>query len=586
MDQLRNQLKMDGGRQSISMATTLPDAFFQNLSDWQKQDKVRRLWKGDPSLWTNSDETHWIGWLTVPVSEQNEMDRIDLLARKIKESYSDIVLLGMGGSSLCPDMMSKIFQSRPGYPRLHILDSTDPSQISHLEENINLAKTFFIVSSKSGTTLEPNILKDYFYARLQKLNSSNIGERFLAITDPGTKLEILAKQENFENIFLGIPSIGGRYSALSNFGMVPSGLMGCDVNKLLKYAQEMAKDCSPDVAANDNPGVLLGIILGVYAQQGKDKVTLIVSPQIASLGAWLEQLLAESTGKEGRGLIPVDQEELGTPNVYGDDRIFVYIRLEEAFDSEQDSRVSSLEQAGHVVVRLNLPTKQHIGAELFLWEMATAVAGSIIKINPFNQPNVEASKIRTNELMTEYGKTKHLPSPELLFSGEDIRLFTDKTNAQAIAKTVTDHADIKAYLNAHLSRVNKGDYVDISAFIERNNKNTKRLQEIRTLIRDWKKVATCFGFGPRFLHSTGQVYKGGPNTGIFLQITADHAHDLSVPGKPYTFGLVIAAQAQGDFEVLARQARRVLQIHLGSDVSFGLEKLHELIRDIINEKGK
>jgi transaldolase / glucose-6-phosphate isomerase len=586
MDQLRNQLKMEGGRQSISMATTLPDVFFQNLSDWQKQDKVRRLWKGEPSLWTNSDETHWIGWLTVPVSEQNEMDRIDLLARKIKESYSDIVLLGMGGSSLCPDMMSKIFQSGPGYPRLHILDSTDPSQISHLEESINLAKTFFIVSSKSGTTLEPNILKDYFYARLQKLNSSNIGERFLAITDPGTKLEILAKQENFENIFLGIPSIGGRYSALSNFGMVPSGLMGCDVNKLLKYAQEMAKDCSPDVAANDNPGVLLGIILGVYAQQGKDKVTLIVSPQIASLGAWLEQLLAESTGKEGRGLIPVDQEELGSPNVYGDDRIFVYIRLEEAFDSEQDSRVSSLEQAGHVVVRLNLPTKQHIGAELFLWEMATAVAGSIIKINPFNQPNVEASKIRTNELMTEYGKTKHLPSPELLFSGEDIRLFTDKTNAEAIAKKVTNNADIKAYLNAHLSRVNKGDYVDISAFIERNNKNTKRLQEIRTLIRDWKKVATCLGFGPRFLHSTGQVYKGGPNTGVFLQITADHAHDLSVPGKPYTFGLVIAAQAQGDFEVLARQARRVLQIHLGSDVSFGLEKLHELIRCIINEKGK
>lgn len=551
------------------------DAITAELNLWKKENKLQRLWKGDASLWTSSDEAKWMGWLHVSEQELNEVPRIEKLSKEIiEQGYKHIILLGMGGSSLCPDMMAKTFGRMGENLHLQILDSTCPLQIKHLEDSIDLKKTLFIISSKSGTTLEPNIFKDYFYTRLQTvLGTKEVGDRFLAITDPGTKLEAIAKKDHFKEIFYGVPSIGGRYSALSNFGMMPSGLMGMDIKAFLHYANEMVKACSLIVAPKDNPGVLLGVILGVCAKQGKDKVTLIASPGIHALGAWLEQLLAESTGKLGKGLIPIDQEPLGEPESYGKDRVFIYISLEDAPDIAQEKAIKSLEEANHVVVRINLPTKKQLGGELFRWEMATAIAGSIIGINPFDQPDVEGSKKLAAKIITEYEKTKKMQKPNLIFSGDGIALYTDEKNAHEIEKNLVGATSLETYLRAHLNRVKQGDYVNISAFVEMSDKHTALLQESRVLIRDNKKVATCLGFGPRFLHSTGQAYKGGPNTGVFLQITAEHPTDLEIPGVHYTFGLVIDAQAQADFEVLAQRGRRVLRVHLGKDVAVGLQQL-------------
>lgn len=561
------------------------DTIAAELDVWQKENKIKRLWAGDATLWTNSDEGQWIGWLNV-AAENSDLPRIAELANDIKAAgATDIVLLGMGGSSLCPEMMAKTFGTIAGFPRLQILDSTDPMQIRHLEESINLGKTFFIVSSKSGNTLEPNIFKDYFYARLQVvLNKKDVSDRFIAITDPGTTLDAIAKKENFKAIFYGIPSIGGRYSALSNFSMVSSGLMGLDIKQFLSHVENMQQVCSPNVPTKDNPGVVLGVILGVCAKQGKDKITLIVSSEIYTLGAWLEQLLAESTGKNGKGLIPVDQEPLGNPAVYGDDRLFVYIRLESAPDPEQDRAVLAFEQAGFVVVRLTLVDKIHLGAELFCWEIATNVAGSILGIDPFNQPDVDESKVLTLQLTEQYEKNGQLPKPKPFFSANGITLFSDEENEKDILNNLKGEPSIANYLQAYLHQVKKNDYVDISAFIEMSDEHSALLQESRVIIRDTKKVATCLGFGPRFLHSTGQVYKGGPNTGVFLQITADFSEDLQVPSHTYTFGLVITAQAQADFTVLAKRSRRVLRIHLGKDVRSGLLSLRMFMHDILTVK--
>jgi transaldolase / glucose-6-phosphate isomerase len=555
------------------------EAIKAELHAWQRENKVQRLWQSDPTLWTNSDENKWTGWLNV-ASENDEVQRIEVLANELKDAgLTDIVVLGMGGSSLCPAMMADTFGKMADFPRLHIVDSTDPLQIYHLEKNINLQKSFFITSSKSGSTLEPNIFKDYFYAQLQKiLHKTEVGERFLAITDPGTALETIAKNEHFKAIFYGVPSIGGRYSALSNFGMVPSGLMGVNIKEFLRHAETMQQACSSTVAAEDNPAVVLGVIVGVCAKQGKNKVTLIASPGIHSLGAWLEQLFAESTGKSGKGLIPVDQEPLGVPAVYGDDRLFIYIRLTSAPDPDQDRAVQAFEQAGFMVVRLNLVDKMHLGAELFRFEMATAVAGSIIGINPFNQPDVEESKVLTLQLTSQYEKTQQLTEPTPFFSDDGMTLFTSEKNAHEMTKQGVGAPSIRGYLQAHLHQLKKGDYVNLSAFIEMSAEHIDLLQESRVLIRDHKKVATCLGFGPRFLHSTGQAYKGGPNTGVFLQITADHSKDIPVPNHQYTFGLVITAQAQADFAVLVKRSRRVLRIHLGKDVRGGLQKLRECLR--------
>lgn len=561
-------------------AGKLGDAIKAALEDWQNSDKVQRLWASDNSLWTGEDEASWTGWLTIAEAELSEIPRIEALAQELKSSgFTDVVLLGMGGSSLCPAMMATTFGKMGDHPKLSVLDSTAPEQIHQLEASINLEKTFFIVSSKSGTTLEPNIFKAYFFKRVQDvLGKEDVGDRFLAITDPGKPLEDLAKKDKFKGVFHGMPSIGGRYSALSNFGMVPSGLAGINLNQFLSHANNMANACASTAEVADNPGAMLGVILGVCAINGKDKVTLIASPGVHAVGAWLEQLLAESTGKIGKGIIPIDQEPLGPPDVYGADRVFAYIRLKDAPDAKQDHAVDALEKAGHVVVRLHLENKEHLAAELFRWEFATATAGSIIEINPFNQPDVEASKVRAKELTTEYEQTGKMSMPEPLVETDGITLFTDNINAGELKQRLMGEPSVESYIQAHLSRISEGDYVDLAAFFEMSDAHLNALQKSRVLIRDHKKVATCLGFGPRFLHSTGQAYKGGPNTGVFFQITADHPNDIAVPGHKYTFGLVIQAQAQSDFEVLVKRSRRALHVHLGSDIEGGLVKLHDMIK--------
>jgi hypothetical protein len=388
----------------------------------------------------------------------------------------------------------------------------------------------------------------------------------------------VAEADHFLHIFFGRPSIGGRYSALSNFGMVPAAVMGLDTKKFLTRAAEMVRACGAGVAVDENPGAALGIILGTAANAGRDKVTIIASPGIFDLGAWLEQLLAESTGKVGKGIIPVDREILTTPDIYGSDRVFVYVRLESGADADQDAKVAAIEKAGHPVVRIAMADTYDLGAEFFRWEIATAVAGSIIGINAFNQPDVEASKIATRELTSAYEKTGSLPPEKPIVEDGGIKLFSDEKNAAELASGAGSNKSVAGYLKAHLARIKAGDYFAVLGYIQMNAENEQSLQALRHLVRDKKRVATCLGFGPRFLHSTGQAYKGGPNSGVFLQITCDDPVETQVPGQKYTFGVVKAAQARGDFQVLADRGRRALRVHLGSNLKAGLATLQAAVQ--------
>ncbi|HVB58633.1 MAG TPA: bifunctional transaldolase/phosoglucose isomerase [Candidatus Acidoferrales bacterium] len=569
---------------SYRLPENLAKAVQATLEDWKANNKVKRLWARDASLWTNTDESKWLGWLGVTESQISNELRFKKIAEDIRTGgFTHALLLGMGGSSLCVEVLKLTYGDIKNHPEMLVLDSTDPAQIRAVEASLDLAKTIFIVSSKSGSTLEPNIFKQYFFERVKQLvGAAEAGKRFIAITDPGSKLEQVAETDGFRNIFFGVPSIGGRYSALSNFGMIPAAIQGVDVPKFLDRAEEMVHACASVVAAGENPGAILGAILGTLQKSGHDKITIFTSPGIRDLGAWLEQLLAESTGKEGKGLIPVDREEPGAPDVYGNDRVFVYLRLESGPDSKQDAAVEALEKAGQPVVRIAVPNVNELGQEFFRWEIATAVAGSIIGINPFNQPDVEASKIETRKLTGEYEKTGSLPPETPLLEENGIKLFTDAKNAAAIKESAGGKATLTGYLRAHVNRLKGEDYFALLGYIQRNTAHETLLQSIRHAVRDKKRVATCLGFGPRFLHSTGQAYKGGPNSGVFLQITCDDAADIPVPGQKYTFGIVKAAQARGDFQVLAERNRRVLRVHLGSDVAASLKKLQEAFRQALS----
>jgi transaldolase / glucose-6-phosphate isomerase len=549
------------------------------LKDWQQNDKVNRLWKGDKSLWTNDDEDKWLGWLHVAEDQAGHLQNLnEAAADAARAGFRHALVLGMGGSSLCPEVLKMTFGKQPGHPELHVLDSTDPAQIKSIESQIDISKTLFLVASKSGSTLEPNIFKQYFLDRVQQIaGKENAGKQFIAITDPGSKMQQVAEADHFRHIFFGVPSIGGRYSALSNFGMVPGAAMGLDIRRFLDRTEEMVQACAATVPATENPGVILGAILGSLANLGRNKVTLITSPGMNDLGAWLEQLLAESTGKQGKGLIPVDREMLGSPEVYGNDRIFVYLRLQNRADQDQDARVDALRNAGQPVVRLDVADIYDLGQEFFRWEIATAVAGSILGINPFNQPDVEASKMVTRQLTSEYEKTGRLPAETPILEEDGIKLFTDDRNLENLKNLAGKQASLDGLLRVHLSQLGPGDYFALLAYIEMNRQHEDLLQDMRHRVRDRKHVATCLGFGPRFLHSTGQAYKGGPNTGVFLQVTCDDAIDLPVPGQKYTFGVVKAAQARGDFQVLAERKRRALRVHLGKDVKAGLERLKRAI---------
>ena len=570
-------------RQSYQLPADLAAHVQASLEDWRLNGKVRKLWSRDASLWTGTDEASWLGWLGITDDQLAHLEHLRNIAKDVQEAgFSHALLLGMGGSSLGPEVLKMTFGPQPGFPELHVLDSTDPSQVKTFESKVNLAKTVCIVSSKSGSTLEPNIFQQYFFERIeQTVGAAAVGQHFIAITDPGSEMQQVAEAHGFRHIFFGWPSIGGRYSVLSDFGMVQATLMGLDVGRFLHHVQYMVRSCAACVPPTENPGVVLGTIMGVLARHGRDKVTLITSPGIWDFGAWLEQLLAESTGKVGTGLIPVDQEPLGAPAVYGNDRLFVYTRLENAAAPAQDAAVAALEAAGQPVVQIAVADPYQLGAEMFRWEIATAVAGAILGINAFNQPDVEASKIATRQLTSAYEKHGALPPEAPRIEADGIKLFTNDKNAAALAGATGSAPTLAAYLKAHLNRLGAGDYFCISAYVEMNDTHQQPLQAMRQAVRDAKKVATCLGYGPRFLHSTGQAYKGGPNSGVFLQITCDDATDVPVPGRQYTFGVVKAAQARGDFEVLVDRGRRALRVHLGADVAAGLATLQQAINQAL-----
>jgi glucose-6-phosphate isomerase len=570
-------------RLKTSLPESLAVAVKSTLADWQSGGKMKRLWDRDASLWTGSDESKWLGWLDVVEEQTAQQEQLQKLAKEVHmRGFEHVLLLGMGGSSLCPEVLRMTFGRIPQSPTLHVLDSTDPGQVKSFEHQIDIAKTLFIVSSKSGSTLEPNIFKQYFFERTkQVVGATKAGNQFIAITDPGSKMQQVAEGDRFLHIFFGRPSIGGRYSALSNFGMVPAAVMGLDTKKFLSRAGEMVSACGPGANVEENPGSALGVILGTAAKAGRDKITIITSPAIADLGAWLEQLIAESTGKIGKGIIPVDREALASPEFYGTDRIFAYVRLENAVDADQEAKVAAIEKAGHPVIRITMADTYDLGAEFFRWEIATAVAGAIIGINAFNQPDVEASKIATRALTEEYEAKGSLPAEKPILEDNGVKLFTDEKNAADLAQAAGSDKTLGGYLKAHLGRIHAGDYFAVLGYIQMNAEHEENLQRLRHSVRDKKKVATCLGFGPRFLHSTGQAYKGGPNSGVFLQITCDDSVELPVPGQKYTFGIVKAAQARGDFQVLAERGRRALRVHLGVNLKAGLATLQAAINQAL-----
>ncbi len=569
------------GSQKFSLPERLGKAVESSGEEWRASGKIRRLWHKDQAVWTDDDESKWLGWLN-SAAKADVADYQDYAERVKGQKFTDAVVLGMGGSSLGPEVLGQTFPKESGFPKLRVLDSTDPAQVRAMEKAVDLAKTLFIVSSKSGSTTEPNMLKDYFFARVAKtIGTEKAGHRFIAVTDPGSSLEKAAIKQGFARIFHGDPSIGGRYSVLSPFGLVPAASAGIDVSTLLKHTLAMMRSCGADVPPQENPAVKLGLAMGLAGLEGRDKVTILCSKKIADFGAWAEQLIAESTGKEGKGLIPIDGEPLADPALYGDDRFFIDLRTEDEHDAAHEAKLAALEKAGHPVVRIVMKSIDHIGQEFFRFEMATAVAGSVLGINPFNQPDVEAAKIKTRELTAAFEKSGALPAEQPVMSSAEADLYTDHNNAADLRKAGAD-GDLSSWMKAHLSRVHADDYVALLGYIERNAAHIDALQTVRLAIRDKRRVATCAEFGPRFLHSTGQAYKGGPNSGVFLQITSDGARDLPVPGQKASFGVIEAAQARGDFAVLTKRGRRALRVHLKGDLENGLKALDRAIKQALN----
>ena len=567
--------------QKLALPNSIGNAVEKKTEEWRASAKIRRLWQKDKSVWTNDDENRWLGWLN-SAAEADIADYEDYAERVKGQKFTDAVVLGMGGSSLGPEVLAETFPKKSGFPKLHVLDSTDPAQVRAMEKSVDLSKTLFIVSSKSGSTTEPNVMKDYFFARVSEtIGAAKAGHRFIAVTDPGSSLEKAASKQGFARVFHGDPTIGGRYSVLSPFGLVPAVTAGIDVRALIQHTLAMMRSCGADVPPHENPGVQLGLAMGLAGLEGRDKVTILSSKKIADFGAWAEQLIAESTGKEGKGLIPIDGEGIGDVALYRDDRFFIDLRTEGESDAAHDEKLAALEKAGHPVVRIVLKSIDHIGQEFFRFEMATAVAGAVLGINPFNQPDVEAAKVKTRELTAVFEKNGALPAEEPAMSSAHVDLYTDEKNAADLRKAGAD-GDLASWLKAHLSRTHAHDYVALLAYVERNGAHIDALQAMRLAVRDKRHVATCAEFGPRFLHSTGQVYKGGPDSGVFLQITSDDPKDLPVPGQKASFGVIKAAQARGDFDVLTERGRRALRVHLKGDLRAGLKMLDAAIENALN----
>ncbi|MGA8892312.1 MAG: bifunctional transaldolase/phosoglucose isomerase, partial [Anaeromyxobacteraceae bacterium] len=565
------------GVQTLSLPAGLAREVRGTLAEWVAGDKMARLWRGDATLWTGRDEDRWVGWLRLVEQQRARREEFGRVAEDVRlAGFQHVVVLGMGGSSLCPDVFARTFGRLPGYPALRVLDSTVPARIRALEREVDLRRTLFVASSKSATTLEPATLLAHFLDRARSLMGGQAGSRFVAVTDPGTELEKLAVREGFRKVFHGVPSVGGRFSALSHFGMVPAAAMGVSVPRLLDRALLMVDACAADRSADVNPGLVLGVVVAAAARDGMDKLTLVASPGMAALGDWVEQLVAESLGKNGKGVVPVIGEGLPTPRGAGSDRLYVHVRHAPSVTSDEDRAVAALERAGLPVVRIEVAEAADLGQEFFRWEIATAVAGSILGVNPFDQPDVEAAKIAARRVTSAFEETGSLPpeSPALL--GDGLRLFADPETARELAASAREQSPA-GWIRAHLARLGAGDYLGLLAYLEATPAIAATLQEIREAVGHEARVATTVGFGPRYLHSTGQLHKGGPSSGVFLEITADDAEPLPIPGRRFGFGELCRAQARGDHEVLASRGRRILRVHLGADVKAGLAALRRAV---------
>ncbi|HKV43161.1 MAG TPA: transaldolase, partial [bacterium] len=535
-----------------------------------------RLWRGDPSLWTSdprvaSDIRGALGWLHVAEKMEEALDALAAFAAEVRAAgIRRVVHMGMGGSSLAPLVFQRTLPAGTGGLPLTVLDTTDPATILAVERAAPLAETLFIVASKSGTTAEPAAFGEYFYAKLRTLKGDRAGEHFVAITDPETPLAAEGQRRRYRRVFLNFPDIGGRYSALSYFGLVPATLAGVDIAGVLDRALHMAHACASCVRSRDNPGVALGAALGELARRGRDKVTLLVAEPIGTLGMWLEQLMAESTGKAGTGLLPVADEPVGDPAVYGEDRVFAHLRLDRADDGALERGIDALRRAGHPVVTMQLDDPLDLGQEFFRWEIATATAGAILGINAFDQPNVQESKDNTNRLLDAFRKDGRLPEETPALVEDPLRVYGDRAEGT-----------VAATLGQFLAPARAGDYLAMMAYLTEEPATDLALRSIRRRLRDGTRLATTLGYGPRFLHSTGQYHKGGPATGLFLQLTADDLVDAPVPGAPYTFGIFKRAQALGDLEALRKHGRRVIRIHLGGDVRGGLGALEDAVASAV-----
>lgn len=566
----------------------------RTLAKLDERNFARRLWDRDATLWKSEPEHQKIiknalGWLTVSRSLLEHVEALSGFAEEARAAgFKHAVLLGMGGSSLCPDVCRATFGVAPGYLELRVLDSTVAAAVSSLEKSVDLARALFLVSSKSGGTTETLSFYKYFFERVRSLKGGRANENFVAITDEGSSLDRLAVQQRFRKVFHGHADIGGRYSALSNFGMAPAALAGINVRGMLERAERMVHACACCVAARENPGVSLGVVLAEAARAGRDKVTLVMSPGIATFGDWAEQLIAESTGKEGKGLVPVAGEDLGEPSVYGNDRLFVRMRLAAEGDGETDRKLDVLENAGHPVVRIELPAKLDLGQEFFRWEMAVAAAGALMGIDAFDQPNVQESKDNTNRLLAQFRSQGKLEEEAPVGPSVDgLKFYCDPATKANLARSGRGgSATLTDGLTTFLGEARGGDYLALMAYLEPSREHAALLRAIRLRLRDALRLATTLGFGPRFLHSTGQLHKGGANNGLFIQITAEDARDLPIPGEPYTFSTLKRAQALGDAQSLQGKGRRVVRFHLSGEVRAGLAQLLKVVESAVGETQK
>jgi glucose-6-phosphate isomerase len=561
---------------------TLTNVVDSAIHEAETNQIIKRIWRKDASLWKTDDESqrlikNSLGWLTVADEMIGVAGDLMEYAEFIRHrEFRHVIVCGMGGSSLCPEVLRQTFARREGFPELLVLDSTDPDVISEFAERIDIQHCLFIVSSKSGSTIEPIVFNKFWFEELRK-HTENPGDNFIAITDPGSPMVEMAEQMRFQEVFLNQPDIGGRYSALSYFGLVPAALAGIDIKELLNHAKQMSQLCSAVMPVNSNPGLQLGVALAESAKAGRDKLTLIIEPQLTSLGLWIEQLVAESTGKEAKGILPVDGEPIGDLAVYGNDRLFVSISIGEP-DGATKSALDKFAAAGHPVIHRELSDLYELGSEFFVWEFATACAGWRLGINPFDQPNVQEAKVATIELLTAFKEEKKLPKQKEEAADQLLVIYSEGPSVSSGPSSVV------AALRAHLDTIKPGDYVALLGFIESTPLIDEVMQRIRTLIRDHTHCATTVGYGPRFLHSTGQFHKGGPNTGVIFQIAAKDKIDFPVPGESYSFSILKQSQAFGDFRALTRRGCRVLGIYLKDDANAGLKHLLTLTAEALTTK--